>query len=1111
MEVLTLNNSNFSGISAKYIYDDTLDLPTTLYTSYEGLNVFLVNALSATTDTSTNKHSSFILSDTIQPDSFVSIKKTTNNREFTFTTYLAAFTLEQPIESTYVINTVYDETNTVAYKLQFNEYNTAPLHYFTISVNNTSCTVSQTINGETYYLTYFASNSGDTMFLMVKGYQSDDQNLFDIIYDSEQHQVVLSKTSFGITKYVAYDISTGYLYLADYTPTNNLNVGNYTFRVRNINDIDFNLKSDWYSYVKQIDKDGLIVNNNRTITDVSLNYLFSLTNEKLTDNALPINVIPLNNDKDTKNSLSRGDIINTDKGGVIHRKYGSLNTGTTQVKGSVDFNTTYNAFTNQIAFKGDHTTFFYFPYEPFPVLQLNINDSSLVDSGAIAGDTPYNADKVFKHKVVENFAKPFNTLNTEQNGVYLCSWLKGGVSLSAKPIWVDRYYNPTQINAINAIYYNTNAPYITQFQQLSGVNPNNISYPVYDVTSSLTFEPGIQYAYQHLGDTNILELIESLSASRVIQHLNSYVTTKGQEYTYLGNELTLGNDRYSKLFTTTQLSAINQYNNFTITFDLSFNNWDNVLGYQLLGNYNNNGFGMFNYQQITPFVYTFSDDIIYAYNTDLHLLDTIKLDSTIKHISKLDPVGSIIAIDNNNKIYKINYNSVIVDTAVIVNLSDYTGFVSTLECTYAFSLTHVPLKINNNTLNYQAFTGSIVTVVVPDFTATTGSIAVINDVLYNIPGYNVKCSNEKIYFVVTIAGADQLCVYDTAKEETTTIYYANVINDYFVNEDGSIYMLYNNNKLILSDQYYRILTSTGFPTNIFSDISTLSALDYKGIDEVQVLQPNGVIEYGLCFIGIDTDTRTKYIVRTNKFTSIADIHVTSTVTSTYVDEIGGVLNCTNSNFNRNNLTKQGQLEFRFSLANVYDQGDLRIIRTIIDTDRLEYGSHSFAIRFDSVKGVYLLMIDGDVIHQTVIQPGQYSFYPVLTNPFLIGNCIYYNNLTLGEYVLKPTEYVCNTFSIKNVYVYNAPLYYYEILLHLKLNYPISDVLFEIPVGKRCFVETIQHFFKFKTPGFKSNKYNINITGLDMSDGLKAVVTDNINTTLKKVTPGYTELNELTYD
>jgi len=42
--------------------------------------------------------------------------------------------------------------------------------------------------------------------------------------------------------------------------------------------------------------------------------------------------MPLKNDKNNENSLSRGSIINKEYDGVIQRTYTSLNTGTTQLK-----------------------------------------------------------------------------------------------------------------------------------------------------------------------------------------------------------------------------------------------------------------------------------------------------------------------------------------------------------------------------------------------------------------------------------------------------------------------------------------------------------------------------------------------------------------------------------------------------------------------------------------------------------------------------------------------------------------------------------------------------------------------------------------------------------
>lgn len=1110
MEVLTLSNSNFTSLSTNYVFDSDITVNTDNHTSYEGLNVSIIDGLCAAVDTSTNYYSSFVLTNKGDVNSIFTINSVPHTPPYSITTYLALYTAGDILPQSKVLSTSYNTLlSVVAYPIYFTEYqnNTTYQNYTINFINNETCTVTQFLNASTYYLSYYQCNTGAGTFLIVNRYQNDEVNLFNYIFDTTYNQIILTKKVNGIQKYVSYGGPDGVLSMVDFVTGSDVFVNSSAFKIRDYNNVDLLIPTDWYSYIKQIDVDGLQVNNDRCVNDVPLNYLLNFTVEKLSGNTLPLNIVPLKNDKDNENSLSRGSIINKDYDGVIQRAYTSLNTGTTQLKGSPDFNTTFNSYTAQILIPKDNTTFFYFPYEPFPVIRLNINDSSLINSGAIAGDRPINSDKVFKQKIQQPFTTQYNNSDSEQTGTYLCSWLKGGIGLSALPIWVDRYYNPTLVNSIDALTYNDN--FITEFDLLAINNPDNIQYPVYDIKSNLTFEAGYQYAIQHLGDKNIIELVSMLSGSLVQHSINNKYDYLNQYFEYVGDEITLGNNYYSKVLNDIQIAEIAKYNNFTIAFDLSVSRWDENIGYQIFGNYNTYGLGIFNDQQVTPFVITYDKSVISVYNSVLTLLDTVDVDSNIIHLSKLDPVGNIITITENDYLTRVDYNSVIVDKKYIENVTKYTSFYSTLEYTYCYSPFLSAIRINNASLDYEYINTSMVNIVVPNVAPTTYAIAIVTGVMYLVPGTNIKSLNGKIFFTMQQGTSQVLVVYDIVRNKSSVLYITDVINDYIINENNTVYLLYNNNTLLLTDTEYRIQTSNNFPVVLFTDQPSLSGVTYTGLDYVQNKGANNTGENGLCFVGFDKSTKTKYLIRTNKFESSDSIVIQKLISLNYTN-ITGFRNVTNYNFNHNNLTYTGELEFRLGLPNVYDKTQIKLLRYVHNISTLESGYHNFIIRFDSVNGVYSIFIDGIKVNEQVIQGGQYSFSGIINKQFLFGNCIYYNNYPLGFYTRQPTYYFTNEINVNNFYWYNQALSYYDMLLFVKLNYPISDIRFELPTGKRNFVETIQQFFKFKVPGFKSNYFNVHVVNLPVTGVLKTQLNSTFIDIINRNKPGYTQLNNITY-
>ena len=118
---------------------------------------------------------------------------------------------------------------------------------------------------------------------------------------------------------------------------------------------------------------------------------------------------------------------------------------------------------------------------------LNINDSTLVKSGAVAGSLPIQSDKVYKYKADDYKIHP---IADQLDGTWTCAWLSGNSDPTSTPIWVDRFFNPNFITEAEALGGGTPiVQFVDTFESVTLAVGASSLY-VFDVLSDLVFSPG---------------------------------------------------------------------------------------------------------------------------------------------------------------------------------------------------------------------------------------------------------------------------------------------------------------------------------------------------------------------------------------------------------------------------------------------------------------------------------------------------------------------------------------------------------------------------------------------------------------------------------------------
>jgi hypothetical protein len=429
----------------------------------------------------------------------------------------------------------------------------------------------------------------------------------------------------------------------------------------NKNTRDLKINNHWFSYSTFGEQNNLKVNQDKSFKNIFNNFLFSIPYKTITEKTGEYNVLQLKNQLTPSYDQSRANPFPNYRG-CDHREYDKIFTGTNQIKGSDQLSLGYNSYVTTINLKPDEITYFNAPQDMYPTKRINVNDSGLIEAGAIGGDTPIVSDKLFKKAADYKYNTPYGAPSDEESGVWLCTWLKANIGTDwdervkysenlvvnyknktyrarndnqdkqpdinnldwesipgGDPVWVDRYYNPKSYSAQEALevtgqYYD----YTSKFEYVIQKFHAQDEY-VFDKRSDITFEPGCLYAYYRIGPKENQSIIDTESQQLVHEGVEPIYYQDRDRYANIETYVDLTGDVY------VETNALNKTTNsdFTVSLNINTDDWTQPISSQIIGNYTNQGFGVFNKLNITPYSVFSNDQAINILNTDLEPVLTI--------------------------------------------------------------------------------------------------------------------------------------------------------------------------------------------------------------------------------------------------------------------------------------------------------------------------------------------------------------------------------------------------------------------------------------------------------------------------------------------------------
>ena len=621
-------------LCAEYQIDPTFKIQNDYIPCEQGHHFIYHYPFREVNDVTFNNYSNLYLTDKFDPLSIFEIQPVGDTWPETITTSLQYNSLSGTTASTdyLTIKDVDNGDNSSIKPIDITTYTDEKtskrlpneFYFEVVLVNGIDCLIRHIGTNKVVYYLYGEANTNDIWFAPIVpeepdfkwtlydpeyaiNYTSGEKFKFQYTYDRENKLLRLFKGGKNLKRPELVDAAGDKeLIFAELVGSDIYEPTDYTtIRIRDrsteVSNIDF--QTDYVSYDNTIDQNNVNIDNTKTVSNLANNMLFHCEYYYLTGATLPLNFINLKNQKTPKDTYSSSSPWDQYPA-VDHREYNKIFSGTHQLQGNDAIYFDYSSNIAELELKPG-LTYFNFPQQPDPVQRLNINDSGLVESGAIGGSSPIRGDKVFKKLSGYGDTTQWGNPSDEQTGTWLCSWLSAGEDITTKPVWVDRYYNPKKIGAEAALSDNS-CMYISKYTSSNSDIFDGLSnVDMYDRESTLTFEPGVLYAYYRIGKTDVENNLKSLEPFLVKDKFDVYNTVSKRPAILQDNTYIFNKQNYGKVET---FDKINETNDFSIIFELDCSNWKDLIGHQILGNYTNSGFGFFNENKITPFMYVPSTD-----------------------------------------------------------------------------------------------------------------------------------------------------------------------------------------------------------------------------------------------------------------------------------------------------------------------------------------------------------------------------------------------------------------------------------------------------------------------------------------------------------------------
>lgn len=717
---------------------------------------------------------------------------------------------------------------------------------------------------------------------------------------------------------------------------------------------------------------------------------------------------------------------------------------------------------------------------PDNISSFDISALKIIENGAYQGICPANSDQIFIDRTGYSLYTDSGFADKTTNGEPLCIWL------SENSLY-ERWYDADNISQGDA--------YITQ--------KNNNSYTsIIDTVTMAQLSARNKLTYHRLGPISNSSFVNSLSSNLKI-HFDSWGETFSdtsssvqgfviESYNGTSDILSLDGTNHAHIPPTDDLHITE---NVTVGLWAYSDDWSKGVDTQLWGNFSNlEGYGLFYNTGATNELISFPTDngFIYGFNFKGYKI----FEKDVRSLSLSSPSFEYIVTDyfgarwlwdnNSNKIIKLESDDLV---SLSISLPESTN-IKKMQINSQNEI--FILDQTTNTISAFDIRGQLFDTINVSSPYNNFDIRTDDTLIFNYSRLTEIDSDNNVYKILGT---------NLYKNETMWYHFHNNIQTIKIGSDDSVYVYSSSNVLVKLDTDGTKLFELNIPLNFTEDTVEIGFVkENKNNVDFDVLWV--IFNSNKLILKIDESGR---IIKRINLRDVVNLKGCDTFNLT-----------TKGDFTGFDIKRKYELatssDPAFSLKLNLKCGDnVKIVQVYVPAAHYRSGWVHLGFNLNIVDdNTHVNFYVNGKNQSQVILPSIYHIdYGTKVSPFIIGG----NSGRLGaknvERSLNKTGYFKG--EIADIRIYDTALSGHEIQAISRNRFwdKWQPITLLVPTLPRTYLEKIERFHLNKYPGFKSNAYNLKISGIDNSSD-QINVENFIRANIKKISPANTLLNEIVF-